>query len=74
MGRGGVKTFEGLVDAVGDHSSVDATLIGRRSGRVLGSRGQCRYATLWPIRTTPATRSATSPNWRPLLSFSCSRS
>ncbi|KMO83663.1 ParB/RepB/Spo0J family partition protein [Mycolicibacterium chlorophenolicum] len=37
MGRGGVKTFEGLVDAVGDHSSVDGNAhrpaIGPRSGQ-----------------------------------------
>jgi len=36
MGRGGVKTFEGLVDAVGDHSSVDgkahAPVVAPRSG------------------------------------------
>jgi ParB family chromosome partitioning protein len=36
MGRGGVKTFDALVDAVGDHSSVDGTtrtpVVAPRSG------------------------------------------
>ncbi|MEE6140655.1 ParB N-terminal domain-containing protein [Mycobacterium sp. 050128] len=36
MGRGGVKTFDALVDAVGDHSSVDGATEAPLSGPRLG--------------------------------------